>query len=188
MRNPSLLPSVPSLFSIMRKLSVLIGIWSMSMAASAQISPSGGGNDAPSDAASSTTPYRINPVPAAAKSPGGIHWGALFREWSLNLAMEHSERIIQQAKNRDQLSGPFFQNWINSVSMYRFDHWDDNDKFLTSNFGHPAQGAVVAAIFWQNDDHVRFSDQDFHSAAYRNALLQASRLPPSMQCSSSWDP
>ena len=30
----------------------------------------------------------------------------------------------------------------------------------------------MAAIFWQNDDHVRFSDQSFHSAAYRHALLQ----------------
>lgn len=31
----------------------------------------------------------------------------------------------------------------------------------------------MAAIFWQNNDHVRFSDQDFHNPAYRKALLQA---------------
>ena len=87
--------------------------------------------------------------------------------------MEHTERILKEPKTRDQLSGRFFHGWINTVSMYRFDRWDDNDKFITSNIAHPMQGAIVEAIFWQNDDHVRFSDQDFHSAAYRNALLQA---------------
>ena len=28
-------------------------------------------------------------------------------------------------------------------------------------------------MFWQNNDHVRYTEQDFHSAAYRKALLQA---------------
>jgi hypothetical protein len=153
----------------MRKVSILIGICSMSMAASAQSLPSGGANDV----TTSVAPYKIGPAPPLAKSPGGIHWAPLFRQWWLNLAFEHTERILQERKTRDELSGPFFHDWIDSVSSYRFDRWDDNDKFFTSNLGHPAQGAIVAAIFWQNDDHVRFSDQDFHSAAYRKALLQA---------------
>jgi hypothetical protein len=168
----------------MRKVSVLVSIWSMSMAAFAQTSPSVVASDAASsdaassdatssDATSSITPYRLDPVPPVAKGPSGIHWRSLFGEWWLNLVMEHTERIIKEPKTRDQLSGRFFHGWINTVSMYRFDRWDDNDKFITSYLGHPAQGAVVAAIFWQNDDHVRFSEQDFHSAAYRNALLQA---------------
>src|SRR3974377_1334385 len=71
------------------------------------------------------------------------------------------------------MSGPFFQGLINNVFNYRVQCWDDAAKFITSNLGHPMQGAIVAAIFWQNNDHVRFSDQDFHSAAYRKALLQA---------------
>jgi hypothetical protein len=110
---------------------------------------------------------------AAPKPAGGIHWGSLVRQWWLFIAIEHTERILQESKTREQLSGPFFHDWISTVSMYRFDRWDDNDKFITSNLGHPAQGAIVAAIFWQNDDHVRFSDQDFRSAPYRHALLQA---------------
>jgi hypothetical protein len=104
---------------------------------------------------------------------GGIHWGSLFQQWFLNLVIEQTERIAKEPKTRAQLSGPFFQDWFDTVSSYQFDRWDDNDKFITSNLGHPAQGAVVASIFWQNDDYVRFSDQDFHSAAYRKALLQA---------------
>jgi hypothetical protein len=150
----------------MRKLSAaVVSLWSMSMALHAQTSPSA--------AVSETTPYRRQAaVPPAAKHPG-IHWGSLIREWWLNLCMEQTERILKESKTRDQLSGPFFRDWISTVSMYHFGRWDDNDKFVTSNLGHPTQGAIVAAIFWQNDDHVRFSDQDFHSAAYRHALLQA---------------
>ena len=112
----------------------------------------------------------VSPDP---KRSGGIHWGSLMREWWLNLSMEQTERILQESKTRDQLSGRFFHDWITTVSMYRFDRWNDNDKWITSYLGHPTQGAIVAAIFWQNDDHVRFSDQDFHNAAYRKALLQA---------------
>ncbi len=152
----------------MRELSVVVlSLWSIGVAAAQQESPFAG------EPAPAITPYRPAPVLPDAKDSVGIHWGSLFREWLLNLAIEHTERIAQEAKTRAQLSGPFFQGWINTVSMYRFDRWDDDDKFVTSYLGHPTQGAIVAAIFWQNNDHVRFSDQDFHSAAYRKALLQA---------------
>jgi len=115
------------------------------------------------------------PLPEARRPEhsGGIHWAPLLRQWWLNLVMEQSVRIAKEPKTRDQLSGPFFQGWFDTVSAYHFNRWDDDDKFVTSNLGHPAQGAIVADIFWQNDDHVRFSDQNFHSAAYRKALLQA---------------
>jgi hypothetical protein len=126
-----------------------------------------------SDASSGAIVHRPEPVLPAEKHAGGIHWGPLIREWFTNLLIEQTERIAQQAKTRDALSGRFIHDWFSTVSTYDFGRWDDNDKFLTSNLAHPMQGAIVAAIFWQNDDHVRFSDQDFHSAAYRKALLQA---------------
>ena len=152
----------------MRELSVVVlSLWSIGVAVAQQESPFAG------EPAPAVTPLPAGAGSAGRKDSGGIHWDRLFREWLLNLAIEHTERIAQEAKTRDQLSGPFFQGWINTVSMYRFDRWDDDDKFVTSYLGHPTQGAIVAAIFWQNNDHVRFSDQDFHSAAYRKALLQA---------------
>lgn len=151
----------------MRKLPVVVlSLWSIGVAA-AQSAPVAG------EAAPAVSPSRPAPALPEAKYSSGIHWGPLFRDWFVNLVMEQTERIAKESKTRDQLSGPFFHDWINTVSMYRFDRWDDDDKFVTSNLGHPTQGAIVAAIFWQNDDHVRFSDQDFHSAAYRKALLQA---------------
>jgi hypothetical protein len=151
----------------MRKLSVVVfSLWSISVAAAQPESPVAG------EAPPALTPYRPVRVLPDAKHSGGIHWGPLLRDWFLNLVMEQTERIVKESKTREQLSGPFFKGWINTVSMYRFDRWDDDDKFVTSYLGHPTQGAIVAAIFWQNNDHVRFSDQDFHSAAYRKALLQ----------------
>lgn len=139
------------------------------MAAYSQPSPAPPAVDPPSGNA----PYVRPQVRPEKERPSGIHWKSLMREWWLNLCMEQTERILKESKTRQALGGPFFQDWFNSVSTYHFNRWDDDDKFVTSNLGHPAQGAVVASIFWQNDDHVRFSDQDFHSKAYRHALMQA---------------
>jgi hypothetical protein len=151
----------------MRKLSVVgFSLWLISVAAAQPESPVAG------EAAPAVTPNRPAPVLPEKKKSGGIHWDSLLREWWLNLAMEQSVRIVKEPKTRDALNGPFFHDWFSSVSTYHFGRWDDDDKFVTSNLGHPAQGAIVASIFWQNNDHVRFADQDFHSAAYRKALWQ----------------
>ena len=117
------------------------------------------------DTLSSATPV--------AGSDGAMHWGSFLRQWSLYIGVENAERLIMERKTRAQLSGRYFHDWFSVVTNYQYGRWDDGDKFFTSYFGHPAQGAIVEAIFWQNNDHVRFADQDFHSAAYRKALLQA---------------
>ena len=96
-----------------------------------------------------------------------------MREWWLWIATEQVERIVKEPKTRDQLSGPFFGDWFKTVSDYHFDNWDDGGQKLTSYLAHPSQGAIAEAIFWQNNDNVRFTDQDFRSPVYRNAVLQA---------------
>jgi len=113
------------------------------------------------------------PRPLATEGRKGIHWGAIISQWWLDVSFEQAERILMEPKTRDQLNGRFFHEWLDDVAHYRYGLWNDGDKFFTSYIGHPLQGAVVEGIFWQNDDRVRFSDQDFHSAAYRKALLQA---------------
>jgi hypothetical protein len=154
----------------MRKLStVVFSLWLTSVAAWSQPSPVPGS----SEDTSSTTANRAAPVLPDVKHRSGIHWGPLLRDWWVNLCMDQAVRVAKESKTRDALSGPFFHDWFTTVTTYHFNRWDDDDKFITSNVAHPFQGAVAAAIFWQNDDHVRFSDQDFHSAAYRHALLQA---------------
>jgi hypothetical protein len=107
----------------------------------------------------------------------GIHWGALMRQWWMDISFEQAERVLMEPKTRDQLGGKFFSEWFSDVSQYRYGLWNDGDKFFTSYIGHPLQGAVIEGIFWQNDDRVRFSEQDFHNPAYRKALLQALLSP-----------
>jgi hypothetical protein len=123
------------------------------------------------DAEANTVPF--DSTVSVALRPPGIHWAPLLWEWWLDICIEQSERVIMEPKTRDQLEGPFFRDWFSDVAQYRYSQWDDGDKFATSYLGHPLQGAVIEAIFWQNDDRVRFSEQDFHSAAYRKALLEA---------------
>lgn len=153
-----------------RKLAIIVfSLWLMSVPSWAQPSPA----PAPSDTGSTTVPKPRALTLPETKRHTGIDWGPLLREWFLNLTMEHTVRILKEPKTRDALSGRYFNDWFSTVSTYNFDRWDDNDKFITSNLSHPMQGAIVAAIFWQNDNNVRFSEQDFHSAAYRHALLHA---------------
>ena len=147
---------------------VVFCLFSMSVGGQAQTSADTGAGEA-----AAVAPRTVAPVLAAKEHSGAIHWKSLFREWSLFVAIEQTERIVRETKTRNQLSGPFVRDWFDTVSVYHFDNWNDGGKFFTSYLAHPAQGATAAAIFWQNNDHVRFSEQDFHSAAYRKALVQA---------------
>lgn len=157
----------------MRKLSaILVCLWWMTVAAQAQPSVSAAPGDS-TPAATTAAPLPVQPVAQNPDRDHGIHWKSLLRQWWLNLMLEQTVRIAKESKTRDALSGPFFQDWFTTVTTYHFGRWNDDDKFVTSNLGHPMQGAIVAAIFWQNDDHVRFADQDFHDPAYRKALFQA---------------
>jgi hypothetical protein len=102
-----------------------------------------------------------------------IHWGAIISQWWMDISFEQAYRVLMESKTRDQLNGRFFHEWFDDVAQYRYGLWSDGDRFFTSYIGHPLQGAVIESIFWQNNDGVRFSEQDFHSGAYRKALVQA---------------
>jgi len=153
----------------MGKLSVVVFcLCSLRVAAQAQTSTDSGTGEAVA-----VSRPGGSPVLAVPERSGGIHWGSLVRQWWTYIAIEQVERIVKEPKTRSQLSGPFFRDWFDTVSAYHLDNWDDGGKKVTSYLGHPAQGAIVEAIFWQNNDRVRYSEQDFHSKAYRHALMQA---------------
>jgi hypothetical protein len=153
----------------MRKLSVVVFcLFLVRVTAQAQTS-----SDSPAGEAVAVPPSRPVTVAKAPDQSGGIHWGSLVRQWWTWIAIEQVERIAKEGKTRNQLSGPFFRDWFDTVSVYHFDNWNDGGKVITSYVGHPAQGSIAQAIFWQNNDRVRFLDQDFHNPAYRHALLEA---------------
>src|SRR6476620_11483398 len=98
--------------------------------------------DATADGVASSPPSSIAPAGAASDRSGSIHWGSLVKQWWTYIAIEQVERIVKEPKTRRQLGGPFFGDWFNTVSDYRFDNWDDGGKYITSYLGHPAQGAI----------------------------------------------
>ncbi len=118
--------------------------------------------------------YPVRP-PAPLKSRG-VHWRRYFSQEFLEVSFQMGERLAMESKTRAELDGPYFKDWFYVVKHYRYSVWNDGDKFFTSNIGHPAQGAIIESIFWQNDDRVRFADQDFRSGEYRHALMQAALL------------
>jgi hypothetical protein len=121
-----------------------------------------------------STPY-IQPFTLlpSSKKKSGIHWGPLLAQWWEQIAFQHGVRLTLEAKTRAELNGRYFHDWFSVVENYRYTVWNDGDKFFTSNIAHPAQGALVEAIFWHNDDHVKMLDQDFHNPQYRKGLLEA---------------
>lgn len=154
----------------MRKLSaVLLSLCLISAVAAAQQVAS----PVSTEPAASGIAQPVLPRAQSVDHPHAIHWGSLMREWWLWIATEQTERILKESKTRNQLSGPFFGDWFHAVAVYHFDNWNDGGKVVTSYLAHPTQGAIAEALFWQNNDHVRFSEQDFHSSAYRHALLEA---------------
>jgi hypothetical protein len=115
-------------------------------------------------------------VVPTAPGPAPIHWHHYFAQEFFEVSFQMGERLATESKTRSELNGPYFKNWFYVVRHYRYSIWNDGDKFFTSNIGHPAQGAIVESIFWQNDDRVRFREQDLHDAQYWKALMQAALL------------
>jgi hypothetical protein len=87
--------------------------------------------------------------------------------------VEHGFRLATEPKTRRELDGPFFADWARIISNTQWNRWSDGDKKFTSDIAHPANGAVAAWIYRQNDTRARYLEQDFHNSAYRNTLLRS---------------
>jgi hypothetical protein len=106
--------------------------------------------------------------PRAVQRPH-FHWGSALKQTSVLLGIEHTFRMTQE-KTRDQLGGPFFHDWWNSIGG--FSGWSDGDSFFTQYIGHPMQGAWVGYIQVQNDPSgrdLRFND----GPAYWHSRMRA---------------
>jgi len=105
--------------------------------------------------------------------PHGIQWRSLILQELLLVGVEHGFRLATEGKTRRELGGTFFEDWARIVSNTQWNRWSDGDKTFTSNIAHPANGAVAAWIYRQNDTRARYLEQDFHNPAYRNTLLRS---------------
>jgi len=65
----------------------------------------------------------------------------------------HSFRFATEAGTRDAMHGPWFNDWMASVSEIR--GWDDGDPFITDYVAHSMEGAIFGFIQQNNDPRYR---------------------------------
>jgi hypothetical protein len=110
---------------------------------------------------------------ALRKESSGIQWRPFIREEFLFVVFEHGFRLATEKKTRRELGGPFFADWAAIISNTQWTRWSDGDKAFTSDLAHPAEGAVAAWIYRQNDTRARYLEQNFHNPEYRSVLLKS---------------
>jgi hypothetical protein len=127
--------------------------------------------DAKSVESSSLADAAVSSTPAVEVARPYDLSGAL-RESLLFLGIEHLFRLAGQASTREELNGPFFRDWGQSVSHLR--GWRDGDPFVINYMGHPMQGAITAFIEIQNDPRGRrlvfSSDREYWRSRSRAIL------------------
>jgi hypothetical protein len=111
---------------------------------------SGGNSDA--DDSSSSAKFGLK-TPEPAQPDTHIHWYAANKEALLSTGIMHVFNIWTEAGTRDALYGPWFQDWMHSVSELR--GWSDSDQFMAPYAGHPIQGSIFGYILRQNDPKYR---------------------------------
>ena len=100
---------------------------------------------------------------ASRYEPRGIKWRSLILQELLLVGLQHSFRLATEAKTRRELDLPVFADWAKIIVNRQCSRWSDGDKWFTSDIVHPANGAVVAWIYRQNDTRTRYLEQDFHN-------------------------
>jgi hypothetical protein len=65
------------------------------------------------------------------------------------LATQHVLRVSLEGKTRRELSGPFFADYRQSLTLPR--QWSDGDSALTNYLGHPIEGAAAGFIWVRHD-------------------------------------
>jgi hypothetical protein len=76
-------------------------------------------------------------------------WASAFKQSMLFLGIQHAFRLLKEPDTREDLKGPFFRDYINTLKSLR--GWDDGDPFIVNYIGHPMMGSVTGFIQVQND-------------------------------------
>ncbi len=82
----------------------------------------------------------------------GFDWSAAAEQSFFFLTFQHAFRLTQE-KTVDELHGPFFHDYWQSVKGLK--GWEDGDSSFTNYIAHPMQGAVSGYIQIQNDPRGR---------------------------------
>ena len=94
----------------------------------------------------------VKPTAIQENTDFSFHWKPAMIQSGLFLAIQHGFRMTEP-KTRDELDGPFFRDWKQSVKNLH--GWDDGGKSFTSYLAHPMQGALTARIFVNNSGRAK---------------------------------
>ena len=82
-----------------------------------------------------------------------VQWRVSTQESLLFTGIMHTFNLATEAGTRDALNGPWFNQYLQSVSELR--GWSDGDKFMSPYVGHTIEGSVFGYIERQNDPRYR---------------------------------
>jgi hypothetical protein len=93
------------------------------------------------------------PVKIKKQNPEAFEWRSATRQAWLYTGVMHSFRFATEAGTRDALNGPWFHDWMASISEIR--GWDDGDPFITDYVAHSMEGGIFGFIQQNNDPKYR---------------------------------
>jgi hypothetical protein len=79
---------------------------------------------------------------------GSVAWRSLLRDSLVLLVVQHAYRIGFEEGTRENLDGPFFEEWFASASTLCC--WDDGDRLTTNYLWHPLLGSTASFVFANN--------------------------------------
>ena len=133
-------------------------------------------------------------TPDAARVRAGnqdkFEWRIATRQAWLYTGVMHSFRFATEPGTRDTLNGPWFHDWMSSVSEIR--GWDDGDPFITNYVAHSMEGAIFGFIQQQNDPRYREvvwgSGRDYwishlHALAFAAVMSTQWKIGPASEAS-----
>jgi hypothetical protein len=82
-----------------------------------------------------------------------VRWQPATQETLLFTGIMHTFNLATEAGTRDALNGPWFNDYLQSVTELR--GWSDGDKFMSPYVGHTIEGSVFGYIERQNDPKYR---------------------------------
>lgn len=93
--------------------------------------------------------FKDPPLKKKKHNAEGFEWHSATRQAWLYTGVMHSFRFATEAGTRDALNGPWFHDWMASISEIR--GWDDGDPFITDYVAHSMEGSIFGFIQRNND-------------------------------------
>ena len=122
----------------------------------------------------------VPPPPAPGQAPltppwthsGNIDYSRLLADSFTMLTIQHTFRIAAEARTRQALKGPFWEDYLEAVTTWKGFH--DDDTIRVNYVGHPAMGSFSAFIFANNDlvsKSTSFGQPGYGRAKWRQFLF-----------------